>query len=52
MVVVRGESMDVSDLSRISGIKYRTLIQRLNMGWSHDRLLEPAVRGKNQSSNR
>lgn len=41
-----GETHTVSEWSEISGINYRTLVQRLNSGWSAERALTEIVRKK------
>lgn len=41
-LTINGVVMSVSDWSRRSGIKYRTILQRLNMGWPAERaVMEP-----------
>ena len=50
-ITYNGETHTVSEWSEITGIKYRTILQRANMGWNAERILmEPAKRGKNQWS--
>lgn len=48
VIEYNGERHTVSEWSEITGIKYRTILQRANSGWDAERILtEPVKTGKN-----
>jgi len=38
MVLYNGEELSISEISRRSGLNYRTLVYRINSGWSNEKL--------------